>query len=91
MGLVGWVIVVVFFGTGYARVGTLPPVYVEPSALGFGVWLPWGCAPGCDGSGRWPLNERGLFALVGELLLGFEEAAEAVEAAGFAEDYEAFG
>lgn len=31
-----------------------------------------------------------LFALVGLLLLGFEETAEAVEAAGFAEDYQAF-
>lgn len=32
-----------------------------------------------------------LFALVGELLLGFEEAAEAVQGAGFAENYQAFG
>ena len=30
-----------------------------------------------------------LFALVGELLLGFQEAAEAVQCAGFAEDYKA--
>ena len=32
-----------------------------------------------------------LFALGGLLLLGFEEAAQAVEGAGFAEDYQAFG
>jgi hypothetical protein len=32
-----------------------------------------------------------LFALVGLLLLGFEEAAQAVEGTGLAEDYQAFG
>src|ERR1700679_4123949 len=74
---------------------------VRSSALGFGVGVFLGLRPRLVYVGPLALGlaarscslapGAGLFALVGLFLLGFEEAAEAVEGAGFAEDYQAFG